>query len=113
MLQGEARNDERCCEKKKQQKKQVDEGEKDQRRREKEEAELKKKRCLQKSASIMERFLKRSKPNPTVQNDNVSTKSIASDSSGSKTEGVSQSTTLSMDSTLASNSEVTLEELRK
>ncbi|XP_061368570.1 chromatin assembly factor 1 subunit FAS1 [Gastrolobium bilobum] len=113
LLQGEARNDEKYCEKRKQQKKQVEEVEKNQRRREKEEAELKKKRGLQKQASIMERFLKRSKINPSCQNDNISTKSTASDSSSCKSEVVSESVTHSMDYTLASSSDVTLEDIRK
>lgn len=114
LSQGEARNDEKCFEKRKQQKKQVEEAEKDQRRREKEEAELKKKRCLQKQVSIMERFLKRSKPNPpSIQNDKVPTESTASDSSSSKIESVSKSATLSMDNTLTSSSDVALVDLRK
>ena len=81
MSQDEARNGEKSSEKKKQIKKQVDEAEKDQRRREKAEAELKKKRSLQKQASIMERFLKRSKiipSSPSSEKDIVSTKSSAS-----------------------------------
>ncbi|KAL2330147.1 hypothetical protein Fmac_017728 [Flemingia macrophylla] len=113
MSQDEARNNEKCCEKKKQQKKQVEDSEKDQRRREKAEAELKKKRSLQKQVSIMERFLKRSKINPPCQNDQVSTKTTASDSSGIKSESLFESATISMDCTLASSSGVTLEDLRK
>nr|QKZ93426.1 FAS1 [Vuralia turcica] len=118
LLQDETRNDEKChekigCEKRKLQKKQPEDTEKVQRRREKEEAEFKRKRCLQKQASIMERFLKRSKTNPSVQNDEVSTKSIASDSSSSKSESVSASATLSMDCTLASSTDITLEDVRK
>ncbi|CAJ2645587.1 unnamed protein product [Trifolium pratense] len=135
LSQGEARTDEKCCEQRKQQKKQVDEVEKDQRRREKdeaelkkkrekeeaelkkkrekEEAELKKKRSLQKQASIMERFLKRSKPNPSVQNDKVSTEPTASDLLSTKNEIVSKSATLSMDNVLASSSDITPEDLRR
>ncbi|RDX91984.1 Chromatin assembly factor 1 subunit FAS1, partial [Mucuna pruriens] len=112
LSQGEAKNDEKCCERKKPQKKQVEETEKDQRRREKAEMELKKKRSLQKQASIMERFLKRSKITPSSQNDTVSTKSTASESS-SKTESLFESATSSMDCTLASSSDVTLEDIRK
>ncbi|TKY65326.1 Chromatin assembly factor 1 subunit FAS1 [Spatholobus suberectus] len=113
LSQDEARNDEKCCEKKKQQKKQVDDAEKDQRRREKAEAELKRKRSLQKQASIMERFLKRSKINPSSQNEKVSTKSTASDSTSSKSESLFESATISMDCTLASSSDVTLEDICK
>ncbi|KAK7243201.1 hypothetical protein RIF29_37990 [Crotalaria pallida] len=116
-LEGEARNDEKCekigCEKRILQKKQPEGAEKVQRRREKEEAELRKKRSLQKQASIMERFLKRSKPNPSIQNDKVSTEPIASDSLCSKGECVPASATMSMDCTLASSTDVTLEDIRK
>ncbi|GAU32452.1 hypothetical protein TSUD_158500 [Trifolium subterraneum] len=124
LSQGEARTDEKCCEQRKQQKKQVDEAEKDQRRREKEEAELKKKRekeeaelkkkrSIQKQASIMERFLKRSKPNPSVQNDKVSTEPTTSVLLSTKNEIVSKSATLSMDNVLASCSDIAPEDLRK
>jgi chromatin assembly factor 1 subunit A len=124
LSQGEARTGEKCCEQRKQQKKQIDEAEKDQRRREKEEAELKKKRekeeaelkkkrSIQKQASIMERFLKRSKPNPSVQNDKVSTEPTASDLLSPKNEIVSKSATLSMDNVLASCSDIMPEDLRK
>lgn len=111
--QGEAKTDEKCWEQRKQQKKLAEEAEKDQRRREKEEAELKKKRSLQKQVSIMERFLKRSKPNPSVQSDKVSTEPTASDLLSSKNENVSMSATLSMDSVLASSSDIKPEDLRK
>lgn len=113
LSQSGAKNDEKC-EQRKPQKKQVDEAEKDQRRREKEEAEFKKKRSLQKQVSIMERFLKKSKPNPPVENDKISTEPTASDAPSSKIETVStKSATLSMDNVLASNSDVSLEDLRK
>lgn len=112
LSQSGARNDEKC-EQRKKQKKQVDDAEKDQRRREKEEAEFKKKRSLQKQVSIMERFLKRSKPNPPVQNEKVSSEPTASDSPSNNIETVSNSATLSMDNVLASNSDVTLEDIRK
>lgn len=113
MSQNETRKDEKCSEKKKQQKKQVEEAEKDQRRREKAEAELKKKRSLQKQASMMERFLKRSKTDLSPQNDKVSMKPIASESSSSKSESLFESATISMDFTLASRSGVTFEDIRK
>lgn len=113
LSQGEVRSDEKCCEQKKQQKRLVEEAEKDQRRREKEEAELKKKRNLQKQVSIMERFLKRSKPNPSVQNDKVSVEPTASDFISSKDENLSKSATLLMDDVLASSSDITPEDLRR
>nr|KYP64197.1 hypothetical protein KK1_018787 [Cajanus cajan] len=113
MSQDETRNDEKSSEKKKQQKKQVEEAEKDQRRKEKAEAELKKKRSLQKQASIMERFLKRSKINPPSQKDQVSVKSPASDLSSSNSESLFESATISMDCTLASSSDVALEDIRR
>ncbi|KAH1044659.1 hypothetical protein AAZX31_09G227000 [Glycine max] len=114
LSQDEARNDEKASEKKKQQKKQVDEAEKDQRRKEKAEAELKKKRSLQKQASIMERFLKRSKNSPSPsEKDKVSTKSTASDLLRCKNKSLFESATLSMDCTLASSSDVMLEDIRK
>ncbi|XP_050911967.1 chromatin assembly factor 1 subunit FAS1 [Lathyrus oleraceus] len=113
LSQGEVRSDEKCCEQKKQQKRLVEEAEKDQRRREKEEAELKKKRNLQKQVSIMERFLKRSKPNPSVQNDKVSVEPTASDFISSKDENLSKSATLLMDDVLASSSDIMPEDLRR
>ncbi|KAL1322487.1 hypothetical protein AAHE18_14G199900 [Arachis hypogaea] len=81
----------------------------------KEEAELKKKRSIQKQASIMERFLKRTKTdsNPAFQNDDVPPKEIAPDLSSNKSESVTDSATLSMDSTFASSSEIVLENIRK
>ncbi|CAK8542543.1 unnamed protein product [Lathyrus sativus] len=113
LSQGEVRGDEKCSEQKKQQKRLVEEAEKDQRRQEKEEAELKKKRNLQKQVSIMERFLKRSKPNPSVQSDKVSVEPTASDLISSKDENLSKSATLLMDDVLASSSDITPEDLRR
>ncbi|KAG2404202.1 hypothetical protein LR48_Vigan03g037600 [Vigna angularis] len=111
LSQGEAKNDEKCSIKRQQQKKQVEETKRDQRRREKAEAELKKKRSLEKQASLMERFLKKCKTNSSSENDQVSTKST--DLSNSKNESLSESATFSMDCTLASSNDVTLEEIRK
>ncbi|KAK7374402.1 hypothetical protein VNO80_07832 [Phaseolus coccineus] len=112
LSQGQAKNDEKCPVKKQQQKKQVEETKRDQRRREKAEAELKKKRSLEKQASIMERFLKRCKTNSSSENDKASTQST-DDLSSSKNESLYESATLSMDCTLASSSDVTLEDIRK
>ncbi|KAI4302073.1 hypothetical protein L6164_035290 [Bauhinia variegata] len=117
LLQGEERKDERCREKdsserRKHQRQQPEVAEKDKRRREKEEAELKKKRSLQKQASIMESFLKRNKTSPSCQNDKLSTKAIPSDLSN-RSKNVSESATLSMDCTLASSNEITIEVIHK
>ena len=57
-----------------QSRKQLEEAEKEQRRQEKEEAELKRRVAVHKQASIMERFLKRSKTDLPCQNDQVSAK---------------------------------------
>ncbi|MED6114680.1 hypothetical protein PIB30_082807 [Stylosanthes scabra] len=115
LSQAEAQNDEKSGEKRKQQKKQVDEAVKSQRRREKEEAELKKKRSIQQQASLMERFLKRTKTdsNPVLQNDDVPPKVIAPDLSSHKSESLTDSVTLSMDCSLASSSDIVLEDIRK
>ncbi|KAJ1409293.1 hypothetical protein SESBI_22803 [Sesbania bispinosa] len=118
LLQGEASKDEKCFEKeigtiRKQKKKQPEETEKDQRRRERKESKLKEKLSLQNQVSFMERFLKRSKSSHSIQNDQFSTKSAACDLSISKSENVCVSATLSMDCTLASSSDITLEDIRK
>lgn len=83
--------------------KQQQEAEKDQRRREKEEADLKKQLSIQKQASIMERFLKRSKTSPSCEHDKSSAKVITSDSSSQKYENVLDAVTVVMDRILSSN----------
>jgi chromatin assembly factor 1 subunit A len=93
--------------------KQQEEAEKDQRRREKEEAELKKQLSIQKQASIMERFLKRSKTSPPCKNDQSSAKAITSDSSSKKCGNMPDAVTLSMDSALSSNDVINGDEIRK
>ncbi|XP_062178342.1 chromatin assembly factor 1 subunit FAS1 [Alnus glutinosa] len=90
-----------------------EEAEKDQRRREKEEAELKKQLSIQKQASIMERFLKRSKTSPSCKNDQSSAKAITSDSSSKKCGNMPDAVTLSMDSALSSNDVINGDEIRK
>ncbi|KAG2693798.1 hypothetical protein I3843_08G108000 [Carya illinoinensis] len=79
------------------------EAEKDQRRREKEEAELKKQLSIQKQASIMERFLKRSKTSPSCEHDKSSAKATTSDSSSQKYENMLVAVTNVMDCILSSN----------
>lgn len=93
--------------------KQQEEAEKDQRRREKEEAELKKQLSIQKQASIMERFLKRSKTSPSCQNDQSSTKAATSDSLSKKSEKMPDAVTLSMDCALLSNDEIGVDDIWK
>lgn len=83
--------------------KQEQEAEKDQRRREKEEAELKKQLSIQKQASIMERFLKRSKTSPSCEHDKSSAKATTSDSSSQKYENMLVAVTNVMDCILSSN----------
>lgn len=93
--------------------KQQEEAEKDQRRREKEEAELKKQLSIQKQASIMERFLKRSKTSPSCQNDQSSTTVATSDSLSKKSEKMPDAVTLSMDCALLSNDEIGVDDIWK
>ncbi|KAK7269055.1 hypothetical protein RIF29_21770 [Crotalaria pallida] len=112
LLEGEANKDEKCyekdsCKKKKQKKEKT---KKDQRRREKEESDLKQKRSLQKQVSIMEHFLKRGKTPHSFQNN---PNSIERDSLIGKSENVCEAATLSMDSILASSSDITLEDIHK
>ncbi|XP_061342625.1 chromatin assembly factor 1 subunit FAS1-like isoform X2 [Gastrolobium bilobum] len=118
LLKGEAIKDEKCDEKdmrKKriEKKKQPEQPEKDQRQREKEASKLKEKRSLQKQVLFMENFLKRSKTSHSFQDDQFSTKSVTCDPSITKSKNVYKLTTLSMDSTLATSSDITLEDIRK
>ncbi|KAK9291305.1 hypothetical protein L1049_019250 [Liquidambar formosana] len=117
-LQEEAEKDERRREKeeaemKRQLRKQQEEAEKDQRRREKEEAELKKQLGIQKQASIMERFLKRSKSNSTCQNDQSSTEATASDSYTNGSDKMPEAVTQSMDSAFSLNDKIDTDDIRK
>lgn len=96
----------------KQLKRKQEEAEREQRRREKEEAELKKQRSVQKQASIMERFLKRSKTNMTMQNDEEAT-ATPPDSNVNRNEIAPESVTVLMDSALHNKDEFDVEEIRK
>lgn len=87
----------------KQLKRQQEEAEKDQRRREKEEAELKERLVIQKQASLIERFLNRSKTSSSSQNDSSGKKATMSGSSPNMLARISESVTLSMDSVLTQN----------
>ncbi|KAL0340827.1 UNVERIFIED_CONTAM: Chromatin assembly factor 1 subunit FAS1 [Sesamum radiatum] len=97
----------------KQLKRQQEDAEKDQRRREKEEAEMRKQLALQKQASLMERFLKRNKTDSTSQNDSSMSKATTSGSSANMLERTSESVTLVMDSVLAQNGGLEVEDIWK
>ncbi|KAI3762306.1 hypothetical protein L1987_52731 [Smallanthus sonchifolius] len=101
-LQEEAEKEEKRCENemKKQLKKQQEEAEKEQRRREKEESEQKKQLALQKQASILERFLKKSKSNSPLQVDQSTIKESATYISPKQKEHVPDSVIQSMDNAL-------------
>lgn len=117
-LQDEAEKKERQREKeesemKKQLRKQQEEAEKEQRRREKEEAALRKQQALQKQASLMERFLKRSKTSSSAShNDQSSSTKVTSPdfSSGDRKE---RSISLSMDSALSQKDGIKIEDMWK
>ncbi|KAM2895746.1 hypothetical protein FF1_010803 [Malus domestica] len=117
-LQGESEKDEKRREKeesemRKLQRKQQEDAEREQRRREKEEAELKKKLSIKKQASIMERFVKRSKTSSACQNDQLPTKTIVSESLSKNSENMPDVVTQSMDNTLSSNVEINAEDIRR
>ncbi|GMH13056.1 hypothetical protein Nepgr_014897 [Nepenthes gracilis] len=92
-------------------KRKQEDAERDQRRREKEEAGLKKQLSIQKQASIMERFIKRSKCNLTYDIDQSVTS--ASDASPNNSERLPELITFSMDSALSQKEEVDVDEIRK
>lgn len=96
----------------KQLRKQQEEAEKDQRRREREEAEQKKQLSIQKQASIMERFLKRTKTSQ-YQKDQSSIKATTSDIPSKKSENMPETVTKSMDSILSSSIDINVEDIRK
>lgn len=100
------------CELWKQKRKQQEEADKDQRRREKEEAELKKQISLQKQASIMDRFLKRTRVNPS-NIEQSSAEAVTFDSSCKKSESQPKAVTCSMDCAFSSNEDVTLDDILK
>lgn len=117
-LQGESEKDEKRREKeesemRKLQRKQQEDAEKEQRRREKEEAELKKQLSIKKQASIMERFVKRSKTIVACQSDQFPTKATVSDLLSKNSENMAEVVTQSMDHTLSSNEEIIAEDIRR
>lgn len=117
-MQEEAERDERRREKeeaeiRKQIRKQQEEADKEQRRREKEEAEMKKKHALQKQASMMERFLKRSKILTLCQNDESSPRAITSVLLSKNSEQLPEAVTKLVDSALSSNNEINIDDIRR
>ncbi|KAL8233184.1 hypothetical protein R6Q57_002962 [Mikania cordata] len=114
-LQDEAEKEERRRENemKKQLKRQQEEAEKEQKRREKEEAEQKKQLALQKQASILERFLVKSKNNSPVQMDQSTVKESATCISPKQKEHVIDPVIQSMDNALSSKEEFDTEKLWK
>ncbi|XP_059665638.1 chromatin assembly factor 1 subunit FAS1-like [Cornus florida] len=117
-LQDEAEKEERRRQKeesemKRQIKRQQEEAEKDQRRREKEEAELKKQLAFQKQASLMERFLKRSKNNLACQNNQSSTKEMTSETSPNMSKTMPESVTHLMDCALSLKNGINTDNIRK
>lgn len=117
-LQDEAEKEEKRREKeeselKKLIQKQEEEAEKEQRRREKEESEKKRQLAMQKQASLMERFLNKSKTVSTCPKDPYSAKTTMSDSSLHKVESMPQPVTQSLDYALSENENLSAEEIRK
>ena len=117
-LQEEAEKDERRREReeselKRQLKRQQEEAEKEQRRKEKEEAELKRRVAMQKQASMMERFLKRSKSNSPCQNDQSLTKAITSDSMSKMSKRMDEAVTQLMDCAPMLNDNITTNDILK
>lgn len=112
-LQDEAEKEEkrRENEMKRQLKKQQEEAEKEVRRREKEEAEQKKQLALQKQASILERFLKKSKSSSPLQVDQSTIKSPVADISPGQRVHVPESVVQSMDNALSLKYEFDVMEL--
>ncbi|XP_022965575.1 chromatin assembly factor 1 subunit FAS1 [Cucurbita maxima] len=100
-------------EKKKQLKKQEEDAEKDQRRRQREEAESKKRLSVLKQASIMERFLKKTKPSPSCQNDCPTTELTTSVPFSKQSENMLEACTQFMDCTLSSSNAINSVDIRR
>ncbi|KAJ4871522.1 Chromatin assembly factor 1 subunit FAS1 [Raphanus sativus] len=94
-------------------KKQQDESEKEQKRREKEQAELKKQLEVQKQASIMERFLKRSKDTSSTQPKLPSVEVTAQGSSCAKPEDGSRTVIEAIDNAFATTCEASVDDIRR
>ncbi|XP_050940409.1 chromatin assembly factor 1 subunit FAS1 isoform X1 [Cucumis melo] len=109
----EKRREKEENEMKKQLRKQQEDAEKEQRRREKEEAEFKKQLSLQKQASIMERFLKKSKPSLSFPNEQSTTELIISVPLSKRCENVLEACTQLMDCTLSSSDAIIPVDIRR
>ncbi|KAK3007227.1 hypothetical protein RJ639_016169 [Escallonia herrerae] len=107
------RREKEDSEMRKQLRRQQEEAEKNQRRREKEEAESKKQFALQKQASLMERFLKRSKNSSTSQNNYSPTKVAVFVSPPKRDDKILGSVALSMDSALSQAVEFNADDIWK
>ncbi|EXC24919.1 hypothetical protein L484_011785 [Morus notabilis] len=117
-LQEEAEKDERRREReesetRRQLRKQQEEAEKDRKRREKEETELKKQLSIKKQASIMERFIKRSKTTPIQSTHQSSTKETTNGSLSKGCGKLPNAVTQSMDCTLSSSEDISVEDITK
>ncbi|KAL0700964.1 hypothetical protein Bca4012_057086 [Brassica carinata] len=94
-------------------KKQQDESEKEQKRREKEQAELKKQLEVQKQASIMERFLKRSKVTSSTQPKLPSVEVTSQGPSCAKPEDESRTVIQAIDNAFATTCEASVDDIRR
>ncbi|KAL3650093.1 hypothetical protein CASFOL_006496 [Castilleja foliolosa] len=106
----ERRRDKEDNEMQKQLKRHQEEAEKEQKRKEKEEAESRKRLALKKQASLMERFLKRSKACPLSQNNSPINK-CATSTPSVLPEKMPESVTQAMDSVFAQNGEVEAQDI--
>ncbi|CAH2065585.1 unnamed protein product [Thlaspi arvense] len=94
-------------------KKQQDESEKEQKRREKEQAELKKQHEVQKQASIMERFLKRSKDSSSTQPKLPSVEVTPQIPLCEKPESETRTVIQAIDNAFATTCEATVDDIRR
>ncbi|CAD5316359.1 unnamed protein product [Arabidopsis thaliana] len=94
-------------------KKQQDESEKEQKRREKEQAELKKQLQVQKQASIMERFLKKSKDSSLTQSKLPSSEVTAQELSCTKHENEIGKVVQAIDNAFSTTCEATVDDIRR
>ncbi|CAN8238199.1 unnamed protein product [Cochlearia groenlandica] len=94
-------------------KKQQDESEREQKRREKEQAELKKQHEVQKQASIMERFLKRSKDSSSTLPKLPPSEVTAQSPSCTQPENESQTVIQTIDNAFATTCEATVDDIRR
>ncbi|CAH8387853.1 unnamed protein product [Eruca vesicaria subsp. sativa] len=111
--QDESEKEKEEAESRKRIKKQQDESEKEQKRREKEQAELKKQLQVQKQASIMERFLKKSKDTSSSQPKVPSGEVTAQVSSCAKPEDESRTVIQAIDNAFATTCEATVDDIRR